>query len=105
MLIILLLARKIADAPVEERPSLDVVGTILSASGLGALVFGVLRSSEWGWFLPKPDAPSWAGLSADHLADPRRPVRALALLALGGPPLVAAARSRSSARGSSGTSS
>jgi MFS family permease len=64
VLIILLLTRKIADAPVEERPSLDIVGTILSASGLGALVFGVLRSSEWGWFLPKPDAPSLAGLSA-----------------------------------------
>jgi Na+/melibiose symporter-like transporter len=27
------------------------------------LVFGVLRSSEWGWFQPKPGEPSWAGLS------------------------------------------
>jgi MFS family permease len=64
VLIILVLTRKIADAPVEQRPSLDIVGTILSAAGLGALVFGVLRSSEWGWILPKPDAPSLAGLSA-----------------------------------------
>jgi Na+/melibiose symporter-like transporter len=27
------------------------------------LVFGVLRSSEWGWIQPKPDGPDWAGLS------------------------------------------
>jgi MFS family permease len=63
VLIILLLTRRIADAPVEERPSLDVVGTVLSAAGLGMLVFGVLRSSEWGWIHPKEDGPSWAGLS------------------------------------------
>jgi MFS family permease len=60
---ILVLTRRIADAPVEERPQLDVVGAVLSALGLGALVFGVLRSGEWGWIQPKPDGPSWAGLS------------------------------------------
>jgi EmrB/QacA subfamily drug resistance transporter len=63
VLAILVLTRKIADAPVEERPQLDVVGTVLSAAGLGMLVFGVLRSSEWGWIQPKADGPSWAGLS------------------------------------------
>jgi EmrB/QacA subfamily drug resistance transporter len=63
VLAILVLARKIADAPSEKRPRLDLVGTVLSAAGLGALVFGVLRSSEWGWIHPKPDGPSWAGLS------------------------------------------
>ena len=63
VLAILLLTRRIADAPVEERPSLDVVGTLLSAAGLGMLVFGILRSSEWGWIQPKEDGPSWAGLS------------------------------------------
>jgi MFS family permease len=60
---ILVLARRIADAPVEERPQLDVVGAVLSALGLGLLVFGVLRTSEWGWLQPKPDGPSWAGIS------------------------------------------
>jgi MFS family permease len=60
---ILILARRIADAPVEERPQLDVVGSVLSALGLGLLVFGVLRTSEWGWLQPKPDGPSWAGIS------------------------------------------
>ena len=63
VLIILLLTRRIADAPVEQRPKLDIVGAVLSALGLGLLVFGVLRSSEWGWIQPKPDGPSWAGLS------------------------------------------
>jgi Na+/melibiose symporter-like transporter len=60
---ILVLTRRIADAPSEERPSLDFVGTVLSALGLGLLVFGVLRSSEWGWIHPKADGPSWANLS------------------------------------------
>ena len=60
---ILLLTRNIADAPSETRPRLDIVGTILSAAGLAMIVFGVLRTSEWGWIQPKPDGPSWAGLS------------------------------------------
>ncbi len=63
VLVILLLTRRMADAPVEECPQLDVVGAVLSALGLGALVFGVLRSGEWGWIQPRPDGPSWAGLS------------------------------------------
>jgi EmrB/QacA subfamily drug resistance transporter len=60
---ILLLARRIADAPVEKRPQLDIVGAVLSAVGLALVVFGVLRSGEWGWIQPRPDGPSWAGLS------------------------------------------
>jgi EmrB/QacA subfamily drug resistance transporter len=60
---ILLLTRRIADAPAEKRPQLDLVGAVLSALGLGLLVFGVLRSSEWGWIQPKAEGPSWAGLS------------------------------------------
>jgi MFS family permease len=60
---ILVLARRISDAPPETRPRLDLVGAALSALGLGLLVFGVLRSSEWGWIHPKAGGPSWAGLS------------------------------------------
>jgi MFS family permease len=63
VLAILLLTRRIADAPVEERPQLDVVGAVLSALGLGLFVFGVLRTGEWGWIQPKTGGPSWAGLS------------------------------------------
>ena len=63
VLAILVLARRIADAPAETRPKLDVVGAVLSAVGLALVVFGVLRSGGWGWIQPKPDGPSWAGLS------------------------------------------
>ena len=61
--VILAFARKIDDAPVEVRPRLDLVGAVLSAAGLGVAIFGVLRSSEWGWVLPKPDGPSIFGVS------------------------------------------
>ena len=37
---------------------------MLSAGGLGLAVFGVLRSSVWGWVSPKPDAPELWGISA-----------------------------------------
>lgn len=62
VLAILLLARRVADAPVQAE-RLDLVGAALSALGLGLAVFGVLRSSEWGWFLPKPGVSSIFGLS------------------------------------------
>ena len=37
---------------------------VLSAAGLGLAVFGVLRSSVWGWVAPKPEAPDLFGISA-----------------------------------------
>ena len=63
VLAILLLTRRIQDAPIEKRPKLDLVGAALSAAGLGLIVFGVLRSGVWGWITPKSGQPSWAGLS------------------------------------------
>jgi MFS family permease len=63
VLAILLLARRIADAPPETRPHLDLVGAGLSALGLALVVFGVLRTGEWGWIQAKEGGPSWAGLS------------------------------------------
>ncbi|MGW2560875.1 MFS transporter [Streptomyces sp. NPDC001514] len=60
---ILVLARHAAGAPSHERPRIDLLGAVLSALGLGIFVYGVLRSDEWGWFQPKPDAPSWLGIS------------------------------------------
>jgi MFS family permease len=60
---ILALTRRMAD--IEPEPArLDVAGTGLSALGLGLVVLGVLRGGSWGFVLPKPDAPSWLGLSA-----------------------------------------
>jgi MFS family permease len=60
---ILVLARRMQDAPVETGHHLDVVGSVLSAAGLGLAVFGILRSSVWGWILPKPGGPSILGFS------------------------------------------
>ncbi len=63
VIVILLLSRRIADAPPERRPRIDYVGSILSIIGLSSLVFAILRSGEWGWLQPKPGAPSWLNLS------------------------------------------
>ncbi len=63
VLAILLLARRIRDTGSEARFSLDYVGALLSAAGLGLVVYGVLRSGEWGWVLPKADGTSLLGLS------------------------------------------
>jgi MFS family permease len=60
---ILALAHRVQDAPVEARKHLDLIGAVLSAAGLGLGVLGVLRSSEWGWVLPRPDGPAVLGLS------------------------------------------
>jgi MFS family permease len=63
VLIILGLARRIADTPPEQGARLDLTGTVLSALGLGLIVYGVLRSGTWGFVRAKADAPTWLGLS------------------------------------------
>jgi len=51
---ILLGTRLLAEPPrPERRLSLDWVGSVLSASGLGVFVFGVLQASNWGWLWPR----------------------------------------------------
>lgn len=60
---ILALTRRIADAPPDEGARLDLVGTGLSAVGLGLMVFGILQGGTWGFVTPKPGAPEWLGLS------------------------------------------
>ena len=61
--IVLLLNRRTADTPKEEGARLDLVGTALSALGLGLVVYGILRSGTWGFVQSKPDQPQWLGLS------------------------------------------
>ena len=57
VIVILALSRRIADAPrTGPAPRLDVVGAVLSAAGLGAIVLGVLQASTWGWIEAK-DSP------------------------------------------------
>ncbi|MGZ4179596.1 MAG: MFS transporter [Solirubrobacteraceae bacterium] len=60
---ILAVGRRIADAAPDTRPKLDLVGTALSALGLGLIVFSILKAGSWGFVEPKPDAPTWLGLS------------------------------------------
>lgn len=60
---ILALTRRLADATPEHRARLDLLGTVLSALGLALIVFGILRSGEWGLIQAKPSAPVWLGLS------------------------------------------
>ncbi len=60
---ILLLARRAADSAVAHRPHLDLIGVVVSSTGLALFVIGVLKSSTWGWILPKAGATSLFGLS------------------------------------------
>jgi EmrB/QacA subfamily drug resistance transporter len=52
-IVIVLLVGLIRDAPVGRKPRLDVVGAVLTALGLGMIVYGALQSSSWGWVRPK----------------------------------------------------
>jgi MFS family permease len=63
VLIILALTRRMSGSAPAERAPLDLVGTGLSALGLGLIVFGILRAGAWGFVQPKPGAPQWLGLS------------------------------------------
>jgi EmrB/QacA subfamily drug resistance transporter len=63
VVLILLVLRRIEDTP-PTKVHLDLAGSALSVLGLGMLVFGVLRSSEWGWIRPTPDGVQLMGVSA-----------------------------------------
>jgi len=63
VLVILALIRRIADTPTAKGTRLDLVGTVLSALGLGLIVYGILRAGTWGFVQPKEGAPQWIGLS------------------------------------------
>lgn len=60
MIGVLLVANRIYDEKLTKKTSLDIPSVLLSASGMGLLVFGVLQSKTWGWILPK-EAPVIAG--------------------------------------------
>ena len=51
---ILLMRGRLRIAPqTGRRPSLDVIGVAISSLGLGLVVFGILKSSEWGLIEPR----------------------------------------------------
>jgi EmrB/QacA subfamily drug resistance transporter len=50
---ILLVRRRMPRAPASgRRPVLDVTGVALSSLGLALAVYGILKSSSWGWIRP-----------------------------------------------------
>ena len=63
VLVLLVLARRMAEGERDPGVKLDLVGTVLSALGLALIVFAILRSGTWGFVKPKPGAPEWIGLS------------------------------------------
>ncbi len=44
--------RVLPNLPVSHPPRLDLVGAALAGGGLGLAVFGILKSSTWGWVEP-----------------------------------------------------
>ncbi len=59
---ILAVLRKVRDvAP--EPGRIDYFGSLLSVVGLGLFVYGVLRSGEWGWVIPKEGAPTFLNIT------------------------------------------
>jgi MFS family permease len=61
--IILLGSRSLKDSPVADPPKFDLLGAILTVLGLSLIVYGVLKSGDWGWVLPRPDGPDVLGTS------------------------------------------
>lgn len=50
---VIVASRLVADSPRPiPRPTLDVVGAVLTALGLSLVVSGLLMSSTWGWLVP-----------------------------------------------------
>jgi MFS family permease len=62
VLVILVFLRRVADVP-PSPARIDAVGSLLSVVGLGSIVYGVLRTSEWGWIVARPGAPTILGAS------------------------------------------
>jgi MFS family permease len=63
VLAILAMTRRMADTAADPDAGLDLIGTLLSAVGLGLVVYGILRSGTWGFVRPKQEGPEWLGLS------------------------------------------
>ncbi len=58
MIVVLLLARLVADRSRPQPQRIDLASVLLSAAGLVLIVFGMLQSKTWGWVLPL-SAPQW----------------------------------------------
>ncbi|WP_322409449.1 MFS transporter [Microbacterium invictum] len=52
MAVVVVFAGRIADKAARRRLGIDVPSVLLSASGLVAIVYGMLQSKVWGWIVP-----------------------------------------------------
>lgn len=53
VVLVLLVLPRIGDAPRSERKvRMDYLGAVLSALGLGLVVFAILKTGSWGWIQP-----------------------------------------------------
>lgn len=65
MTLVLIVSGRIKDVPGDRALRIDLLSVVLSAVGLAMLVYGILQSKTWGWFVPlnppivggKPFAP------------------------------------------------
>ncbi len=105
VLVILLVTRRIADAPARSGPKLDLRRRRALRRRARADRLRRPQVRHLGLDPAEGGRPVLGRALADGLARPRGPVRRLAVLPLGGPARGAAARSRSSARRCSATGS
>ncbi len=61
VVLIILLFLRIIPAVQRRNAKLDTAGAVLSALGLGTIVLGILRSSQWGWITPSAGVPEVNG--------------------------------------------
>ncbi len=61
--VIIVASRGMVSSPPDGTTTIDLPGAVLSALGLGLVVFGLLRAGVWGFVSPKPGAPEVLGLS------------------------------------------
>ena len=61
VVLVILLFLRIIPAVQARKTKLDTGGAVLSALGLGSIVLGILRSSQWGWITPSQNVPEING--------------------------------------------
>ncbi|MDQ7877024.1 MFS transporter [Microbacterium sp. QXD-8] len=52
MTLVLIVSGRIKDVPGDRTLRIDLLSVVLSALGLALLVYGILQSKTWGWFVP-----------------------------------------------------
>jgi MFS family permease len=52
MIVVLVFAGRIKDVEADPKLKIDLLSVVLSAGGMACVVFGVLQSKTWGWFVP-----------------------------------------------------